>query len=130
MAEPPKHVRERVIDAECSGSGERTFLHQPLIESDNMKGCLPSQSAATVLNRAAKIALRECTKEDFRGLLLVGCTSRVDSRGLRRARLELSSFIWSWALAIGGSAACRQFRGSRFHGSRIETGRSSGQCSS
>jgi hypothetical protein len=47
-------LRECVIDAECSGSGERTFLHQPLIESDDMKGCLPGQSAATVLNRAAQ----------------------------------------------------------------------------
>jgi hypothetical protein len=47
-------LRECVIDAESSGSGERTFLHQPLIESDDMKGCLPGQSAATVLDRAAQ----------------------------------------------------------------------------
>jgi hypothetical protein len=43
-----------VIDAACSRSGERTFLHQPLIESDDMKGRLPGQSSATVLNRAAQ----------------------------------------------------------------------------
>src|SRR5260370_37878703 len=47
-------LRECVIDAECSESGGGTFLHQPLIESDDMKGCLPGQSAATVLNRAAQ----------------------------------------------------------------------------
>jgi hypothetical protein len=45
---------ECVVDVECSGSGERTFLNQPLIESDDMKGCLAGQSAATVLNRAAQ----------------------------------------------------------------------------
>ena len=47
-------LRECVIDTEGSGSGERTFLHQPLIESDDMKGRLPGQSAATVLIRAAQ----------------------------------------------------------------------------
>jgi len=47
-------LRECVINAECSGSAERTFLHQPLIESNDMKGRLPGQSAATVLNRAAQ----------------------------------------------------------------------------
>jgi hypothetical protein len=46
--------RECVVDVECSESGERTFLHQPLIESDDMKRCLPGQRAATVLNRAAQ----------------------------------------------------------------------------
>jgi len=46
--------RECVVDVEGSGSGERTFLHQPLIESDDMKGCLAGQRAATVLNRAAQ----------------------------------------------------------------------------
>ncbi len=46
--------RECVVDVDCSGSGERTFLHQPLIKSDEMKGRLPRQSAATVLNRAAQ----------------------------------------------------------------------------
>jgi hypothetical protein len=46
--------RECVVNVECSGSGERTFLLQPLIESDDMKGCLPGQRAATVLNRAAQ----------------------------------------------------------------------------
>jgi hypothetical protein len=47
-------LHECVVDVESSGSGERTFLHQPLIESDHMKGCLAGQSAATVLNRAAQ----------------------------------------------------------------------------
>jgi hypothetical protein len=46
--------RECVVDVEGSGSGGRTFLHQPLIESDDMKGCLAGQRAATVLNRAAQ----------------------------------------------------------------------------
>lgn len=52
--EQVEDVMQCVIDAECSGSGERTFLHQPLIESDDMKGRLPGQSAATVLIRAAQ----------------------------------------------------------------------------
>jgi chromosome segregation ATPase len=47
-------LRECIIDAESSGKGERTFLHQPLIESDEVKRCLAGQSAATVLNRAAQ----------------------------------------------------------------------------
>jgi hypothetical protein len=47
-------LRECNIDAESSGNGERTFLHQPLIESDEVKRCLAGQSAATVLNRAAQ----------------------------------------------------------------------------
>ena len=47
-------LRKCVIDAEGSGSGERTFLHQSLIESDDMKERLPGQSAATVLIRAAQ----------------------------------------------------------------------------
>jgi hypothetical protein len=46
--------RECIVDVECSESGERTFLNQPLIESDDMKGCLSGQRAATVLNRAAQ----------------------------------------------------------------------------
>jgi chromosome segregation ATPase len=47
-------LRECIIDAESSGNGERAFLHQPLIESDEVKRCLAGQSAATVLNRAAQ----------------------------------------------------------------------------
>jgi chromosome segregation ATPase len=47
-------LRECIIDAESSGNGERAFLHQPLIESDEVKRCLARQSAATVLNRAAQ----------------------------------------------------------------------------
>jgi hypothetical protein len=33
-------LRECIIDAESSGNGERAFLHQPLIEPDEVKGCL------------------------------------------------------------------------------------------
>ena len=47
-------LRECIIDAESSGNGERAFLHQPLIESDEVKRRLAGQSAATVLNRAAQ----------------------------------------------------------------------------
>jgi hypothetical protein len=47
-------LRECIIDAESSGNGEGAFLHQPLIESDEVKRCLAGQSAATVLNRAAQ----------------------------------------------------------------------------
>jgi len=53
-AEQGEAVMLRVIDAESSGNGERAFLHQPLIESDEVKRCLAGQSAATVLNRAAQ----------------------------------------------------------------------------
>jgi predicted nucleic acid-binding Zn-ribbon protein len=53
-------VAEQVEDASAPstpnapGVEKGPFLHQPLIESDDMKGCLPGQSAATVLNRAAQ----------------------------------------------------------------------------
>jgi hypothetical protein len=48
-------LRECVIDAECSGSGERTFLHQPLIEPNKMKnGASRVNARATVLDRAAQ----------------------------------------------------------------------------
>ena len=33
-------LRECIIDTESSGNGERAFLHQPLIEPDEVKGCL------------------------------------------------------------------------------------------
>jgi chromosome segregation ATPase len=38
-------LRECIIDAESSGKGERAFLHQPLIVSDEVKRCLAGQSA-------------------------------------------------------------------------------------
>jgi hypothetical protein len=38
-------LRECIIDAESSGKGERAFLQQPLIESDEVKRCLAGQSA-------------------------------------------------------------------------------------
>ncbi len=38
-------LRECIIDAESSGKGERAFLHQPLIVSDEMKRRLAGQSA-------------------------------------------------------------------------------------
>ena len=53
-AEQGEDAMLRECVAEFSGNGERTFLHQPLIESDEVKRCLAGQSAATVLNRAAQ----------------------------------------------------------------------------
>ena len=38
-------LRECIINAESSGKGERVFLHQPLIEADEVKRCLAGQSA-------------------------------------------------------------------------------------
>ena len=38
-------LRECIIDAESSRKGERVFLQQPLIESDEVKRCLAGQSA-------------------------------------------------------------------------------------
>jgi predicted nucleic acid-binding Zn-ribbon protein len=53
-AEQGEDAMLRECAAEFSGNGERVFLHQPLIESDEVKRCLAGQSAATVLNRAAQ----------------------------------------------------------------------------
>ena len=38
-------LRECIIDAESFGKGERAFLRQSLIESDEVKRCLAGQNA-------------------------------------------------------------------------------------